>query len=207
MRRRQVFLQSVRLFLTQRAADVGAAVFDKDDTLAVEFVASAANLRSAAYGIPTQTLFAAKARRPLARPGGMLVACPDAPAPPPQDMVTGCRPCGSRLDARWTGRAPYEDSTLFVYSRSGFRAASRAKRRSGGGGHAVPVRRARTRRDGARCARAGHGRQHHPCDRHDERDRGRAHRGGGAEGARAPAGGVQGARRAARHHRPTAFLV
>lgn len=58
----QVFLESVRLFLTQRRAEVGAAVFDKDDALAVEFVTAAANLRSAVYGIPTQTLFAAKAR-------------------------------------------------------------------------------------------------------------------------------------------------
>lgn len=56
----QVFLESVRLFLTARGAEVGAAVFDKDDALAVEFVTAASNLRSAAYGIPTQTLFAAK---------------------------------------------------------------------------------------------------------------------------------------------------
>lgn len=58
----QVFLESVRLFLTQRSAELGAAVFDKDDALAVEFVTAAANLRAAVYGIPTQTLFAAKAR-------------------------------------------------------------------------------------------------------------------------------------------------
>ncbi|KAK9841863.1 hypothetical protein WJX81_007903 [Elliptochloris bilobata] len=56
----QVFLESVRLFMSQRRAEVGAAVFDKDDALAVEFVAAASNLRSAAYGIPMQTLFAAK---------------------------------------------------------------------------------------------------------------------------------------------------
>lgn len=56
----QVFLESVRLFLTARGAEVGSAVFDKDDALAVEFVTAASNLRSAAYGIPTQTLFAAK---------------------------------------------------------------------------------------------------------------------------------------------------
>lgn len=42
---------------------MGAAVFDKDDDLAVEFVTSAANLRSIAYNIPTQTLFAAKVER------------------------------------------------------------------------------------------------------------------------------------------------
>ena len=56
----QVFLESVRLFLTARRAEVGSAVFDKDDALAVEFVTAASNLRSAAYGIPTQSLFAAK---------------------------------------------------------------------------------------------------------------------------------------------------
>lgn len=56
----QLFLRSIRLFVEQRAADVGAAVFDKDDALAVEFVVAAANLRAFAYGIPTQTLFDAK---------------------------------------------------------------------------------------------------------------------------------------------------
>ncbi|DBA95757.1 hypothetical protein WJX77_000574 [Trebouxia sp. C0004] len=56
----QVFLKAIRLFLEQRSHDVGAAVFDKDDDLAVEFVTAAANLRSIAYGVPTQSLFAAK---------------------------------------------------------------------------------------------------------------------------------------------------
>ncbi len=56
----QVFLKAIQLFLDQRSQDVGAAVFDKDDDLAVEFVTAAANLRSIAYGIPTQSLFAAK---------------------------------------------------------------------------------------------------------------------------------------------------
>ena len=41
---------------------MGAAVFDKEDDLAVEFVTAASNLRAAAYGIPQQTLFATKAR-------------------------------------------------------------------------------------------------------------------------------------------------
>ena len=56
----QVFLKAIQLFVEQRSDDVGAAVFDKDDDLAVEFVTAAANLRSIAYGIPTQSLFAAK---------------------------------------------------------------------------------------------------------------------------------------------------
>lgn len=56
----QVFLKAIQLFLEQRSQDVGAAVFDKDDDLAVELVTAAANLRSTAYGIPTQSLFAAK---------------------------------------------------------------------------------------------------------------------------------------------------
>lgn len=34
--------------------------FDKDDALAVEFVAAASNLRAACYGIPVQSLFDAK---------------------------------------------------------------------------------------------------------------------------------------------------
>ena len=53
-------MEAIRLFLEERQDDVGAAVFDKDDDLAVEFVTAAANLRSIAYNIPTQSLFAAK---------------------------------------------------------------------------------------------------------------------------------------------------
>ncbi|KAK9806335.1 hypothetical protein WJX72_010622 [[Myrmecia] bisecta] len=56
----RVFLESIRTFLEQRPEDVGAAEFDKDDALAVDFVTAAANLRSLAYGIPTQTLFDCK---------------------------------------------------------------------------------------------------------------------------------------------------
>lgn len=56
----KVFLKAIQLFLEKRSQDVGAAVFDKDDDLAVEFVTAAANLRSLAYNIPTQSLFAAK---------------------------------------------------------------------------------------------------------------------------------------------------
>ncbi|KAL3140467.1 hypothetical protein ABBQ38_004726 [Trebouxia sp. C0009 RCD-2024] len=56
----QIFLKAIQLFLQHRSQDVGAAVFDKDDDLAVEFVTAAANLRSIAYDIPTQSLFAAK---------------------------------------------------------------------------------------------------------------------------------------------------
>ena len=55
-----MFIESIRLFVEQRSSDIGAAVFDKDDDLAVEFVAAASNLRSLAYGIPTQALFDAK---------------------------------------------------------------------------------------------------------------------------------------------------
>lgn len=58
-----MFLEDIRLFLEQRTEDVGAAVFDKDDILAVEFVTAASNLRSIAYNIPTQSLFAAKVRQ------------------------------------------------------------------------------------------------------------------------------------------------
>ena len=55
-----MFIESIRLFVEQRSSDIGAAVFNKDDDLAVEFVAAASNLRSLAYGIPTQALFDAK---------------------------------------------------------------------------------------------------------------------------------------------------
>ena len=48
------------LFLTTREKDVGSAVFDKDDDLAVEFVTAASNLRSFCYHIPPQSLFEAK---------------------------------------------------------------------------------------------------------------------------------------------------
>jgi ubiquitin-like 1-activating enzyme E1 B len=43
-------------FLSQ----VGSAVFDKDDDLAVDFVTAASNLRSACYGIPQQSSFGAR---------------------------------------------------------------------------------------------------------------------------------------------------
>lgn len=55
-----MFLNSIESFLFTRQDDLGAAVFDKDDDLAVEFVTSAANLRALCYGIPAQTLFDAK---------------------------------------------------------------------------------------------------------------------------------------------------
>ncbi|GAQ81904.1 SMT3/SUMO-activating complex catalytic component UBA2 [Klebsormidium nitens] len=56
----RVFLESVRLFLEERASEIGSLRFDKDDTLAVEFVTSASNLRDISFGIQTQSLFAAK---------------------------------------------------------------------------------------------------------------------------------------------------
>ena len=59
----QVFLEGVRQFLVGRPGEVGAAVFDKEDDLAVEFVTAASNLRAAAYGIPQQTLFTTKVLR------------------------------------------------------------------------------------------------------------------------------------------------
>ena len=55
-----VFIESVRMFFELRGDEVGAVAFDKDDDLAVELVASAANLRMANYGIRTQSLFEAK---------------------------------------------------------------------------------------------------------------------------------------------------
>ncbi len=56
----QVFLESIRQFVEGRPGEVGEAVFDKEDDLAVEFVTAASNLRAAAYGIPQQSHFDAK---------------------------------------------------------------------------------------------------------------------------------------------------
>ena len=55
-----MFLKAIELFLDARPGDVGAAVFDKDDALAVEFVTAASNLRALCYDIPIQSLFNAK---------------------------------------------------------------------------------------------------------------------------------------------------
>ena len=56
----QVFLASIEQYLTARASELGAAQFDKDDALAVDFVAAAANLRCFNFGIACASLFAIK---------------------------------------------------------------------------------------------------------------------------------------------------
>jgi hypothetical protein len=56
----RVFLYSIYLYHEARATDVGTAVFDKDDALAVDFVTSASNLRSHCYAIEMQTEFTVK---------------------------------------------------------------------------------------------------------------------------------------------------
>lgn len=48
------------MFHEHRSEDIGAATFDKDDDLAVDFVTAASNLRALCFGIPTQTAFHAK---------------------------------------------------------------------------------------------------------------------------------------------------
>ncbi|KAL4856575.1 SUMO-activating enzyme subunit 2 [Chlorella vulgaris] len=55
-----VFLRAVELFLDGRSHELGSAQFDKDDTLAVEFVTAAANLRATCFGISRQSLFDTK---------------------------------------------------------------------------------------------------------------------------------------------------
>ena len=55
-----MFLESIKQYLEGRPTEVGEAVFDKEDDLAVEFVTAAANLRAANYGIPQQSLFITK---------------------------------------------------------------------------------------------------------------------------------------------------
>ena len=56
----QVFLNSIQKFFEERPSDVGSAVFDKDDDLAVDIVTSASNLRAICYDIPIQSVFDAK---------------------------------------------------------------------------------------------------------------------------------------------------
>ncbi len=55
-----MFLAATAKFLVQRRHELGSVVFDKDDPLAVDFVAAASNLRAACYSIPRQSAFAAK---------------------------------------------------------------------------------------------------------------------------------------------------
>lgn len=55
-----MFLESIKQYLEGRPTEVGEAVFDKEDDLAVEFVTAAANLRAANYNIAQQSLFVTK---------------------------------------------------------------------------------------------------------------------------------------------------
>ncbi|CAG9466213.1 unnamed protein product [Pedinophyceae sp. YPF-701] len=57
----RVFVESIRRILTERAADVGNMVFDKEDKLACDFITAATNLRAYNYHIPTKPLFETKA--------------------------------------------------------------------------------------------------------------------------------------------------
>ncbi|KAL8108712.1 hypothetical protein AgCh_024979 [Apium graveolens] len=56
----RVFLEALKLFFLKREQEVGNLSFDKDDQLAVEFVAAAANIRASSFGIPLHSLFEAK---------------------------------------------------------------------------------------------------------------------------------------------------
>lgn len=62
-----------------RPGEVGEAVFDKEDDLAVEFVTAASNLRAAAYGIPRQSQFDAKVGMLQLTHPTMTVATLDVP--------------------------------------------------------------------------------------------------------------------------------
>ncbi|GER50339.1 SUMO-activating enzyme 2 [Striga asiatica] len=55
-----VFLESLKLFFSEREKEIGNLSFDKDDQLAVEFVTAAANIRASSFGIPLHSLFEAK---------------------------------------------------------------------------------------------------------------------------------------------------
>ncbi|XP_068649962.1 SUMO-activating enzyme subunit 2-like [Aristolochia californica] len=56
----RVFLEALKLFFEKREKEIGSLTFDKDDQLAVEFVAAAANIRAASFGIPLHSLFESK---------------------------------------------------------------------------------------------------------------------------------------------------
>ena len=44
----------------QRADQIGSIVFDKDDPLAMDFIAAATNIRAYNFSIPNETLFKVK---------------------------------------------------------------------------------------------------------------------------------------------------
>lgn len=56
----QMFVHSVKNIVAERGNMIGSLEFDKDDELAMQFVASASNLRSYCYGIALQSYFQAK---------------------------------------------------------------------------------------------------------------------------------------------------
>lgn len=56
----RVFVEAFKLFFEKREKEIGSLLFDKDDQLAVEFVATAANIRAYSFGIPLHSLFEAK---------------------------------------------------------------------------------------------------------------------------------------------------
>ncbi len=55
-----IFVHAVERILRERKDSIGSLEFDKDDDLAMEFVASASNLRMAVFGIELQSFFAVK---------------------------------------------------------------------------------------------------------------------------------------------------
>ncbi|XP_076897709.1 SUMO-activating enzyme subunit 2-like [Bidens hawaiensis] len=56
----RVFFAALKLFFSKRQKDIGNLTFDKDDSLALEFVTAAANIRAASFNIPLHSLFDAK---------------------------------------------------------------------------------------------------------------------------------------------------
>ncbi|KAI7730525.1 hypothetical protein M8C21_006238 [Ambrosia artemisiifolia] len=56
----RVFFAALKLFFSKRQKEIGNLTFDKDDSLAVEFVTAAANIRAASFNIPLHSLFEAK---------------------------------------------------------------------------------------------------------------------------------------------------
>lgn len=56
----RVFYSTLMHIVKHRHSDIGALTFDKDDSDAVLFVASASNLRANAYGVPLQSPFVLK---------------------------------------------------------------------------------------------------------------------------------------------------
>lgn len=111
----QLFLDSIASFWSseERRATLGAAVFDKDDALALDFVTAAANLRAHVFSIPQQSKFDIKSIA-----GNIIPAIATTNAIVAGLQVRGALPrCHGRSTAR--ARPP---ASPFAHTRAPYRA-------------------------------------------------------------------------------------